>query len=149
MKNFRKNYLLGVLIALFTLFFAAGCDKEEANNPNLEGKHIIANNSSKSVDQGEQKVTIAVSNINDSRCPLNVQCVQAGSATANIKFTDNTPQEKSVDLCIGDCKTISSIQSVEINGTLYNVKLIEVNPRPGAKNSNSKTQKVTIDISKK
>lgn len=139
-----KNILLGVVAMLTLLVFFQACDK--IAHTDFEGTHVLEKNMAKQVVAGGKQVWMEVKEITDSRCPINVECVWAGIATAKISF-DDLP-ENTVELCLGACDVVSKprIQEITINSVIYTVELKDVTPYPGDKQED---KKATIVITKK
>ncbi|RZK88234.1 MAG: hypothetical protein EOO98_12690 [Pedobacter sp.] len=72
-------------------------------------------------------VTLTATNINDSRCPANVQCVWQGLASADVTFK-GSEEERTIKTCTGGCKVMSipDSETVILNGISYEVKLKDV-----------------------
>lgn len=141
---------------LKTIFFASSilimsnssCTKEEiegANFVSLNKNFELALNEKAVV---EKKLVINLTNIADSRCPLDVQCVWAGNVTVGLTVSDFNSNKQEINLCKGDCSSTNLNDSaiVNIDNSKYTVILKEVNPLPKTKNSAEK--KVTVLVTK-
>ena len=118
--------------------FVFGCEKKsETKTTNYE----FEINTSKSIGAS----TLVLKSISDSRCPINADCVGAGSATAHFKLTGNNVDQE-ITLCNGgECGTLESVATVKINGIDYSLKLIDITPYPQLQKSNiTKTVKVEL-----
>ena len=89
------------------------------------------------------KATLTFFDVNDSRCPEGVQCIWAGNATVDLALegvgTDGK-LVKSINLCVGDCRTVFGTNSVrqidsirqDFAGQKYMFILEGVTPTPKA-----------------
>lgn len=116
-----KNSIVILLIA----FFFVGCEKE--NPYNLSGTYQLTQDVALTLSKDKLPVTLVATNINDSRCPANVQCVWEGLATADVTFK-GSEEEKAIKTCTGGCKVMNITESeiVILNGVSYEVKLKDV-----------------------
>jgi hypothetical protein len=74
----------------------------------------------------KSKITIKfVSLVDDSRCPTDVQCIQAGNGEIQIQLKKVGSAAKTVKL-----NTNTQPQSVSFAG--YTIKLIDLNPKPAS-----------------
>ncbi|TCD21826.1 hypothetical protein EZ456_18860 [Pedobacter psychrodurus] len=119
--------------------FAAGCKKTpETKTTNYE----FEINTSKSIGAS----TLVLKTINDSRCPINADCIGAGGAKAYFKLTANKIDQEII-LCKGDCSTLESVANIKINGIDYSLKLIDITPYPQLQKSNI-TQTVKVELTR-
>ena len=130
-----KN-LIFLFIALSIFVF--GCKKKSETKTTNYDFEI---NTSKSIGAS----TLALKSISDNRCPINADCVSAGSATAHFKLTGNNVDQE-ITLCNGgECGTLESVANIKINGINYSLKLIDITPYPQPQKSNiTKTVKVEL-----
>ncbi|MCF3111578.1 hypothetical protein LL912_22520 [Niabella sp. CC-SYL272] len=94
-------------------------------------------------------ITIAVSRIQESRCPMNARCIRAGEAIADLTISDEK-SSAAVSLCTGtDC----GMQKKEAQATAilsthqYQLSLVDILPNP-TKTLEKGTQKVLFSIRK-
>jgi hypothetical protein len=74
----------------------------------------------------KSRITIKfVSLVDDSRCPTDVQCIQAGNGEIQIQLKKVGSAAKTVNL-----NTNTQPQSVSFAG--YTIKLIDLNPKPAS-----------------
>ena len=86
-----------------------------------------------------ESTVFTVTQINDSRCPVNTNCIVAGKAEVFLSMSNKYENVKLI-FCIGaDCKAgINNDQtSIKIGKQNYRIQLISVNPV----NSTTPTQK--------
>lgn len=77
--------------------------------------------------KARRELSVSLININDNRCPENVQCITAGSATAEIKLTGKDGSEAITKLVLGQSENASDTISVTLDDSNYSVILSEVN----------------------
>ncbi|MFD2583768.1 hypothetical protein ACFSR6_14810 [Pedobacter vanadiisoli] len=129
------------LISFFIVLsvFAFGCEK---TSESITTNYDFKINTSKSIGTS----TLLLKSINDSRCPINADCISAGGVRAHFKLTaDNIDQE--ITLCKGVCGTLESAAKVKINGITYSMKLIDVTPYPQLQKGDI-TQTVKIELTR-
>lgn len=66
-----------------------------------------------------------VSLIEDSRCPTDVQCIQAGRAKIKIQLSNSKGAGQTFEISLGE-----QPQTVSYNG--YNIELTDLNPKPAS-----------------
>nr|WP_276901361.1 hypothetical protein [Pedobacter kyonggii] len=119
--------------------FTTGCKKTAETKTTSYDFEI---NTSKSIGSS----TLVLKSINDSRCPINADCIGPGGAKAYFKLTaDNIDQE--IILCKGDCGTLESVANLKINGIDYSLKLIDITPYPQLQKSDI-TQTVKVELTR-
>lgn len=119
--------------------FVLGCEKKSETKTTNYDFEI---NTSKSIGAS----TLVLKSINDSRCPINADCISAGGATAYFKLTANEIDQEII-LCKGDCGTLESVANIKINGIDYSLKLIDITPYPQLQKSNI-TQTVKVELTR-
>jgi hypothetical protein len=77
--------------------------------------------------KSRRELTVSLININDNRCPENIQCITEGKATAEIKITAKDGSEAVTKLAIGQSAQSSDTASVTLDNTNYYIILSEVN----------------------
>ena len=86
----NKFFLIG-LIGISLLFF--GCDKkEEINTLNLG--EITEIKLGETVENSDYGLSLVVENINDSRCPIGVNCFWEGNASVEFQLTTKKGEYK-------------------------------------------------------
>jgi len=142
-----KTVLLSIVLMLTVLLFFQACDK--TSETDFVGTHMLEKNKAKETIAEGNKIWIEAKEFTDSRCPINVDCVWAGVATAKISFKDDA-KEQTIELCLGACDLVSKpkTQEITIKNIDYTVELSDLTPYPnlGDKPDNSKA---TLIIKKK
>jgi hypothetical protein len=114
------------LIILLLILSNISCDSEDDINPNQA--FSIENQKTKNFTYDSKTMSLKVSNIQDSRCPENVQCVRAGEAIVTFNFTlDGTKLTDQV-LCI-NCES-PLVYPNELKLGDNTLKLSDVKPFP-------------------
>jgi len=110
----RKTILTLLLTLVFGSFLQAQTNQ----------KVTVQVNQQKTLSKS--KITIKfVSLVDDSRCPTDVQCIQAGNGEIKIELRKVGSATKTVNL-----NTNTQPQSVSFSG--YTIKLIDLNPNPAS-----------------
>jgi hypothetical protein len=142
-----KTLLLTVIAFLTVLLIFQACEKTQTTS--FVGTHILEKSIFKVTATANDKIWLEAKEFTDSRCPINVNCVWAGVATAKISFKDDT-EEQIIELCKGACSVVAKpkTQEILIKNVSYIVELIDLTPYPGTYNK-TETAKATITITKK
>ena len=130
-----------LLILVFTLSFGAF----SAASAQTAQKVSILINKQKIVVKNKLSIKFA-SLIEDSRCPTDVQCIQAGEARITIEISNGGGKApKTFEIGIG-----KTPQTVSYSG--YNIKLTALTPQPASNiriNRNGYTATFTVAKAKK
>jgi hypothetical protein len=62
--------------------------------------------------------------LEDSRCPVNVECITGGVARIMLKVKPKGGKARTVELAIGDIKTFATVGR-------YKIELLDLKPLPG------------------
>jgi hypothetical protein len=125
-----KNLLI---LSLFFLFTNAGCtNKQDEVTKKLGDTFQLKASESISFTDNSNSITAKLINIQDSRCPVNVQCIRAGEAIVLLDLQIGDEQFKGLKVCIGCEKEMNITQSIEIKAKTktYTLKLNSVDPYP-------------------
>jgi hypothetical protein len=125
-----KNLLIIFLLFLFT---NAGCtNKQDEVSKKLGDSFQLKATESVSFNDNGNTVTVKLINIQDSRCPVNVQCFRAGEAIVMIDLQIGDEQFKGLKVCIGCEKEMNITESTVIKAKTktYTLKLNSVDPYP-------------------
>lgn len=97
--------------------------------------------------------SLTFADIEDSRCPEDVQCVRAGEAivTLQTRAVSTVNETQIVKMCLGDCISLypkggfreADTANISLDGTKYRLILTEVNPYP---NTTKPVQKKDYNI---
>lgn len=84
--------------------------------------------------------TLTFAEVEDSRCPENVQCIWAGNATVDLQLRSGQANQEAqtVKMCVGDCRTLypksgfreADTVQVSVQGTSHTLILTQVSPYP-------------------
>lgn len=125
-----KNLLA---ISLLFLFTNAGCTNKDNITPKKLGDTFqLKTNESASFNDNGNSIVAKLINIQDSRCPVNVQCIRAGEATIILDLTIGDEQFNGLKVCIDCEKTMNIIETTIIKAKtkIYTLKLTSVDPYP-------------------
>lgn len=96
------------------------------------------------------EVVVRVDSIQDSRCPLNVNCIWAGQAKVKLllsKDTDSTAVRLSLGADPGSSNKRPDSTTVSLRSESFKVILREVNPYPGS-TATSQPQTAVVQVTK-
>ena len=137
----KKTFLLG-----FICLAAIACDKTQDATPAVKLETTII--SSAKISAGEDLKTQLLE-VNDSRCPINADCITAGAADLKINISDAANQ---VDVAVlfSSANKNSGSQEFKLSGQNYILTVSEVLPYPEIdKPTKLEDFKVNVTISKK
>ncbi len=112
------------------------------------GVYELVEGSSISISD-DMDYTLKVDSIWDSRCPVDVTCITAGSAVAKIQLFVAGDIDFEQNLCLGEClvNSLSSDSELIIGASNYYLKLVEVTPIP-TENNGSLPKTATVELIK-
>ena len=117
-----KNLLV---ISLFFLFINAGCtDKQDEVTQKMGDIFQLKASEAASFSDNENSIIIKLISIQESRCPVNVQCIRVGEAIAILDLQIGDEQFKDLKVCIGCEKQMDITESIQIKAK---TKLIHFN----------------------
>ena len=136
------------LLLVFAMNSMDKCDKDmEEFEVDLGETFELELNKTAEVE-GE-KLGITFSKKQDSRCPLEVNCIQAGKATATLQLISKGGTEEVKLEVKGLCHKEDGSCGESKTAGGYNIKLISINPYPGSEGAhNNESVKAKLVISK-
>ncbi|GLU53733.1 hypothetical protein [Dyadobacter frigoris] len=137
-----------ILITLFC-FVCIACDNKYEDMP--KAQELVSNISYRkltSVMVSGIPLSVTVLEINDSRCPINADCISVGKVIVKFSLSDGANNtEASIEL-INDEKD-KTVQSFKLGDQSYSIKIHEVSPYPEIfKTINPEDYKVSLTIEK-
>ena len=108
-------------IALILLFVFGSVSLVQAKS---NQKVVVKINEQKTVAKTKLQIKF-VELVEDSRCPTDAQCIQAGSARIKIEVKNGKGAAKTFELAIG-----AKPESIAFAG--YTIKLTDLNPHPAS-----------------
>lgn len=146
-----KTVLRPLWAAIFVLLLSLlSCSKDSMNGIGEAyfvipfelriGKPVIFTKDSK-------ELTISMISVNDSRCPVNANCITAGNAIVKLRLSDNSGTEILTELCSGQCENLGSdTKQITLSNTNYSITMKKVEPYP--KINDPQEKKVLFSVSK-
>lgn len=133
---------------LFSLMVATlltqGCNRDTYSFPDMgrpfslaksESRQLSIDGALSSAKPTGDKLTFRLTDLNDSRCPANVQCVWAGEAKTSVELEFRGGKTGASLKLGGDRKsTDSDSVAVAVGGRSFTVLLRDVQPYPGTTN---------------
>ena len=122
-----------IIISLFFLLTNAGCtNKEDTTLKKLGDNFELKASESISFSDIGNTITAKLINIQDSRCPKNVQCIRAGEAIVMLDLQIGDEQFKGLRVCIGCEQQMNIPEStvIKAKAKTYTLKLNSVDPYP-------------------
>ncbi|MBE9462409.1 hypothetical protein ACFP1I_10780 [Dyadobacter subterraneus] len=135
------------IIILIVLWFASlSChNKNEEPHPQ-ESSTSASYRKLTSVTVSGALLAVTVLEVNDSRCPINADCISAGTVKVKFNISDEANSTEALIELINDDKTV---QSFKLGDQSYYIKIHEVSPYPEIfKTINLEDYKVSLTIEK-
>lgn len=122
-----------------------GCDKNEPiQYVELLKETTLKEGHTLTVLDQVRSFEIFFKNVNDSRCPINANCISAGNVTTTFVIND----KEELMLCLGQCSadTFQQVDSAvfRVNGGKYYLKLTDVSPYPVLPDEKRKTATISV-----
>ena len=147
----KSKVFLPAVLGCMGLSVIISCEKESVridkeNSFNVSFKSTL--NEQVMLKNDEAKILVQVKNISDNRCPTHVSCTDAGEATVRIEVSNINNAKAESLLHIGGAHDETSADSVTINldGRLYNIYLVGVNPHPIEGSSEIQTAEIRVNL---
>jgi hypothetical protein len=126
--------------AIFLIFLMLtglyACNRDEPNMVRINDVFTLGvGEQVKMVDDRSHLLYVSVVDVEDSRCPADIFCIEAGQARVKVVIEDTRNSQFSTFLCLGDCSpNIRNIKSFVFYSLEYTVELVEVIPYPAPEN---------------
>lgn len=132
-KIFRIGLFIAILVVAGTIMNTAAQSNPEMTIKFGEDKKVC-----------EAEISVAfVEMVVDSRCPIGVECIQAGNAVIRLKLTQGNGEHQTFTL-----ETAKEDEKFDFDG--YEISLISVDPYPKADTAVTKeAYSVRISVKKK
>lgn len=146
MIDFRIHLLNAILTFIL---LSSSCDKVNKEAAQFNSPFELEVNERILFPESSNGFSFTLTSVNDSRCPIDVNCITAGSAKVQFQLSDNSGVKASGELCIGSCdnhitKTEDTLL-ITLNNINYSVSLKSVNPYPNSSSTN-KNKKVLFIV---
>ncbi len=143
MSGMKYIYQVMILTGGALFMSNSSCQKDSLNvmkSADFNRSFDLELNGKVVLPKEDSNLMLSFIQLNDSRCPADVQCIWAGNAAVNLRFEAKPGVEALTTLCIGQCGQqfkISDTSRVSLNNINYTVILQEVKPYPGKDRSAS------------
>lgn len=122
-----------VIQIVAALVILIGCKKEDTATPvssaTLKNRIEMKPNESIQIKDGSVVILVKLVQVNDSRCPVNANCVRGGEAKVKLDVNVNGVADKGLELCLA-CDATMNIPTNKTIGNKYKITLVEVSPYP-------------------
>ena len=137
------------IIIAFMIFTCIACDKKNEQAPTIQEQTVDAGyRKSTPVTITGKALIVNILEIKESRCPINVDCIQAGSADLELSISDGT-NKTSVPVSFKNDSKASGHQTFTLGNQTYSLVIHEVLPYPEyTKTPNPEDYKVNLSIEK-
>jgi hypothetical protein len=113
---------------VIVLTILVGCKKDDISL-SLNKKFELMQNESVKIKNGSEEILVKLTQVNDSRCPINANCIRSGEAKIKLDLDVNGVSYKGFELCL-ICDATMNIPNNKTVGSKYKITLIDVNPYP-------------------
>ncbi len=125
MKTIIWIISLGFLIACSKSATETRKNSDSAKTEPQEASFTLSLRDCKNISFGNDQLVLCLDSLSDSRCPMNANCVWAGTAIARFSFTKN---EQVYPIALATLPFASYQQKIIVAG--YTITLINVLPYP-------------------
>jgi hypothetical protein len=127
------------LIAVFfflVMFGFYSCNQDEPAMVRINDVFTIGiGEQVKMVDDRNHMLFVGITEVDDSRCPSDVFCLQEGNVQVKAVIEDTRNSQFSTLLCLGDCSpSIRHLKSFVFYSIEYTIEVIDVIPFPASGN---------------
>ena len=136
---------------LFLLLALPSCNKNTAKITANKGEldQVIRVRYGSFVAIPSENLSISFNKVRESRCPVDVQCVQAGEANVSLTVTKANQSETLVLTAKGSCQSEDGSCGQEKSVLNYVVKLVNLRPYPGTGPEGKEFYNANLIVSKK
>lgn len=137
------------IIISFLWIACLACDTKKDEAPEVIDQITSASyKKSTAVTIPGQSLTVKVLEVNESRCPINVDCIQAGSADIQLSISDGS-NEANVPVSFKNASKASGHQTFALAKQNYSLVVHEVLPYPvSTEKPNPEDYQVNLSIEK-
>ena len=143
----KKTILFGLI-----WFAVIACDSKNDSNPTPHAElktAVVSNKQETSFRTSDDELKAKLTAVADSRCPMNVTCIVAGSANVTFDVSDGTNHTDVQVVFSSDGKNSGS-QDFTLGGHTYILTVTSVLPYPEtSKTPALEEYKVSVSIEKK
>lgn len=151
MKLNKSISMKNIIITSIMLATIAACNPKEDNSIPLaeQGSSTVSAKGESQFKTAGEDILVQLISVEDSRCPLNANCVWMGSASLRFKISHKTVGTE-VHVVFGAEKRISGIQEFNLDGQTYILTVTEVLPYPDtSKTPTLEDYEVKVKVEKK
>ena len=143
----KKTILFGLI-----WFAVIACDSKNDSNPAPHAElktAVVSNKQETSFRTSDDELKAKLTSVADSRCPMNVTCIVAGSANLTFNVSDGTSQTDVSVVFSSDGKN-SGNQEFKLGSHTYNLTVTTVLPYPETSRTPTLEEyEVSVSIEKK
>lgn len=135
-------------ILLFSLFVNVGCTyKQDEVFQKIGTSFQLKVSESANFSDNGNAISAKLINIQEGRCPVNVQCVRAGEVIVVLDLKIGDEQFNGLKVCVGCEKqmNIPVLIPIKAKNKTYSVQLNSVDPYPQSTGINSQTATLIIN----
>jgi FKBP-type peptidyl-prolyl cis-trans isomerase 2 len=136
--------IIQIVVAIVLMI---GCKKEDSAIPvssaTLKNRFEVKPNESVQIKDGSGVILVKLVQVNDSRCPVNANCIRAGEAKVKLDVNVNGVANNGLELCLA-CDATMNIPTNKTIGSKYKITLVEVSPFPELLKGTGETKIVLV-----
>ncbi len=128
----KMSHIISLLI--FTIVACTNKDEEIVASKKLGDTIQLKATESVNLNDNGNAINLKLMTIQESRCPVNVNCIRAGEAIVTLDLQIGDEKFNGLKVCIGCEKEMNITQSIAVKAKTktYNLNLNSVDPYPQA-----------------
>lgn len=141
-----QQILTFIAFILTILLVVQACKKDR--QADISGTYQIEIQETINISKNGAAISAKLVSVEDSRCPINANCVTSGYIIIKLNFIDSQG-EQSFEICSENClDKVARPKSITLNGVSYSIKIQDLTPFPDFSKPTTVKQKATIVIAK-
>lgn len=138
----KKYFLLGLVLL-------SACQQKDIQKPADSKALALSINQSDKASFASGDVSVKVLNIEDSRCPMNANCIHLGWARVSFSLTAGGEEVKGERYFGADAQLPKNDTEIKAGGRLFEVTVQEVTPYPCTGCPNQPASQAVLNVKEK
>lgn len=138
----KKYFLLGLVLL-------AACQQKDIQKPAQTKALSLSINQSDKATFASGDLSVKVLNIEDSRCPMNANCIHLGWAKVTFSLTAGGEEVRGERYFGADTQLPKNDPEIKLGGRLFDVSVQEVTPYPCVGCPNQPASQAVLNVKEK
>lgn len=138
MRNEMRKFMRRITVCFILLLLSGlvACNRDEPNLVRINDVFTLGTGERvRMMDDRSRMLYLSIGEVEDSRCPTGVFCVDEGKAEIRVIIEDTRNSQFTTHLCLGNCSpSIQDIRSFVFYNVEYTVQVVDVIPYPAEDN---------------